>query len=205
MKLRSLLKHFPLRVLLTCVLGIPLLQVSCGNGKPESAPVNETLLIETGNSMSDSLMKKLGGDLKAALSGGEPASAVKFCAQTATPLTKQTSQEFPNATISRVSFQNRNPANKADETDKAVLKKWETLLSEGSSLPAQELVSVNETTTRFYRPIRVQKLCLSCHGALETLDSNLAKMLTNQYPDDKATGYVEGDLRGAFRVEFQGR
>ncbi len=85
--------------------------------------------------MSDALMKKLGGQLKAALSTGEPASAVNICAQIATPLTKQTSQEFPNATISRVSLQNRNSANKADETDKAVLKKWETLLSEGSSLP----------------------------------------------------------------------
>ncbi len=42
------------------------------------------------------------------------------------------------------------------------------------------------------------KVCLSCHG--ETVAPEVEQKLAELYPDDKARGYKEGDIRGAFVV-----
>jgi hypothetical protein len=43
-------------------------------------------------------------------------------------------------------------------------------------------------------------LCLVCHG--ETLAPEIAAQIAAQYPEDQATGFADGDLRGVFWVEF---
>ena len=49
---------------------------------------------------------------------------------------------------------------------------------------------------RFMKAIPTGGLCLACHG--ETLDPAVAEKIAALYPNDKATGYHEGDIRGAF-------
>ena len=44
-------------------------------------------------------------------------------------------------------------------------------------------------------------VCLSCHGPPGSLDPEVTTALKNLYPQDEATGYRMGDLRGAFVVE----
>lgn len=41
-------------------------------------------------------------------------------------------------------------------------------------------------------------LGLSCHG--ESLSTKLEKTLAEHYPNDKATGYKLGDIRGGFSL-----
>ena len=41
-------------------------------------------------------------------------------------------------------------------------------------------------------------LCLQCHG--EAIAPPVAEKISALYPDDKATGFREGDIRGAFVV-----
>ncbi len=53
---------------------------------------------------------------------------------------------------------------------------------------------------RYYRPLKVGKVCLTCHGPVETLDPELRKTLKELYPEDRATGYRAGDLRGVVSV-----
>jgi hypothetical protein len=48
------------------------------------------------------------------------------------------------------------------------------------------------------KAIPAAKICLTCHGT--NLDPALAAEIDSLYPGDKATGYSEGDLRGAFWV-----
>ncbi len=50
-------------------------------------------------------------------------------------------------------------------------------------------------------PIRVSAFCLQCHGDPETLDPEVRAQLATHYPNDAATGFREGDLRGWFWVE----
>ncbi|MBV5321708.1 MAG: DUF3365 domain-containing protein, partial [Sulfuricurvum sp.] len=55
-------------------------------------------------------------------------------------------------------------------------------------------------TIMFYKPIVINnEACLKCHGNVE---GDLAKAITAAYPEDKATGYKMGDLRGMIAIEI---
>ena len=56
---------------------------------------------------------------------------------------------------------------------------------------------------RYVEPIRVQGLCLTCHGA--SLPAPVAARIAELYPEDQAVGFAEGDLRGLFWAEFPAR
>ena len=53
----------------------------------------------------------------------------------------------------------------------------------------------------FLLPISAGGLCLTCHGKADTLDADLARAIEDSYPEDRATGFGVGDLRGYFWVE----
>ena len=48
------------------------------------------------------------------------------------------------------------------------------------------------------KAIPTGKLCTKCHGT--ELKPEVKAKLAEFYPDDKATGFNKGDLRGAFVV-----
>ena len=54
---------------------------------------------------------------------------------------------------------------------------------------------------RFMKAIPPGAVCLKCHGT--DLSPEVTAKMTELYPQDKATGYKEGDLRGAFVVVKQ--
>ena len=65
-----------------------------------------------------------------------------------------------------------------------------------------DTVVVRENEPVFYRPIRIGvDVCLKCHGDAESLAPEVSDRLAELYPDDRATGFAMGDLRGAFVVE----
>ena len=49
-------------------------------------------------------------------------------------------------------------------------------------------------------PIRLKAQCLMCHGPKDQILPDVQAALNQAYPDDQATGFVEGDLRGWFWV-----
>ena len=67
-----------------------------------------------------------------------------------------------------------------------------------SDLPV--VVELENGRHGYAEPIVMQPLCLVCHG--EILQPEIAARIAELYPDDRATGFKEGDLRGAFWVEF---
>ena len=52
----------------------------------------------------------------------------------------------------------------------------------------------------YVEPIILQPMCTTCHG--ESLSEPVATQIAELYPDDAATGFREGDLRGVFWAEF---
>lgn len=52
----------------------------------------------------------------------------------------------------------------------------------------------------YAEPVATQGMCLVCHG--EGLSPEIAARISEAYPEDKATGFREGDVRGVFWVEF---
>jgi len=46
-------------------------------------------------------------------------------------------------------------------------------------------------------------MCMQCHGSEnEQIDNNTLAKINELYPDDKATGYGVGELRGIWVVEM---
>jgi hypothetical protein len=46
----------------------------------------------------------------------------------------------------------------------------------------------------------VAPMCVACHGPADRLDPDVQAILLERYPDDQATGYEPGDLRGVVRA-----
>ena len=51
---------------------------------------------------------------------------------------------------------------------------------------------------RYMKAIPAGELCLTCHG--KELAPDLAAKLRELYPDDQATGFSLGEIRGAFTI-----
>ena len=50
------------------------------------------------------------------------------------------------------------------------------------------------------KALPTQALCLQCHGAQASLSPAVKEKLSALYPQDKATGYSVGQIRGAMTI-----
>ena len=189
-----------IRVFGALALGILVVCTGCEDRGEEVGftPSNQELaeVRETGASVASTLMKNLGGQLKAALQSGGPVSALHVCQQAAEPLTEASSADFEGVIVRRTTLRPRNPKNAPDEIDRAVL---ESLMS---SEEQDILIEWTAEGARYYQPLLIQEICLTCHGDPNTFPPDLAATLADLYPDDQATGYALGDLRGVIRVDI---
>lgn len=147
-------------------------------------------------------VKALGGNLKskleAALKDGAPENAIDICQITAPEINKAVSAEH-GMSVNRVSLKNRNPVSgQANEWQAKVLQDFETRKLNGESPDTLVYSEVVNNEFRFMKAIPTAAVCLNCHGA--QLKTSVKERLAERYPHDKATGYKEGDLRGAFVV-----
>jgi hypothetical protein len=136
-------------------------------------------------------------DLKAALQEGlarGPVEAIGACRVEAPAIAKRLSHD--GVRVGRASQRLRNPANAAPDWVRPILEAYAA--DEADRAP--RTVSIAEDRMGYAEPILVQPLCLTCHG--ESLAPELAARIEALYPEDRATGYELGDLRGVFWVEY---
>jgi hypothetical protein len=50
------------------------------------------------------------------------------------------------------------------------------------------------------RAIRIQEFCLACHGPADSISAAVKQVIAARYPEDRATDYRLGELRGAISV-----
>lgn len=106
--------------------------------------------------------------------------------------------------VGRTSLRVRNPANVPDAWEEKVLRDFEKRKAAGEDparLEYAEIVNQSgKSTFRYMKAIVIPAgaPCLACHG--RELDASVAGKLRERYPNDRATGFREGDLRGAFSV-----
>lgn len=147
------------------------------------------------------------GELKAALqaaisSGGLP-NGVQVCQQQAPLIAQKWSTD--GWQIGRTSLKVRNSGNSADGWEQQILQDYADKLA-GGSTPAQlkhaEVVSSdNGDVFRYMQPIMLDTLCVACHGS--QLAEPVQQQIQQHYPNDLATGYKPGELRGAFTLQKQ--
>ena len=141
---------------------------------------------------------ELKGALTAGLAAGGPAGAIGVCRDQAPSIADARSRSL-GAAVGRTSQRLRNPANAPTEAERAVLDAFARRLSSGEAPGTIEHWETRADGSALYmKPIMVAGPCLACHGT--ELAPAVAAGLDTGYPEDQATGYVEGDLRGAFRV-----
>ena len=83
-----------------------------------------------------------------------------------------------------------------------MLDAYRTQLAQGATL--QPHLEVTEKEIIFYSPIVIQNpMCLLCHGEPgNTMESETFEFIRSRYPEDMATGYQLGDLRGTWKIIF---
>lgn len=181
-------------VFLFSFLGLVL--TSC---QPEThhAPVNADSVHETAAPAVRALASKLMAALSAALTQGGAEEAVRICSIEAEVIAANLPATIPNVNrVTRRSDRPRNPANQADDSDLQAMNIF-------SASDAPEFVVLQDESSDellYFEPIRVASMCLACHGDPAALKPTVRKIIQQTYPDDQATGYSSGDLRGVFRV-----
>ncbi len=143
------------------------------------------------------LLAPLKKELKQALMAGMtdgPLSAISVCKEKAPAIAA--SLAVDGIEIGRTSHRLRNPANSAPDWVYPVLNRY--LGEELDRAPT--VVSLQNNRRGYVEPIIVAPLCLACHG--KTLAPEVATHISEVYPQDEATGFDVGDLRGVYWVEY---
>jgi hypothetical protein len=138
----------------------------------------------------DALMARLKGRMQEVVSSDGYAAAISVCKEDAPRLAREISTEH-NLAIGRTSHRLRNPTNQPPE--------WAEPLVVEKASKATFLISEGRLAALL--PIPTGEMCLSCHGAKEEILNDVLVALNEKYPDDMATGFEAGDVRGWFWVE----
>jgi hypothetical protein len=160
---------------------------------------------ERSRALADQLMSELKAELGQAMGQGGPITAVAVCKSRAPEIAARLSASS-GADVGRTAIRWRNPANAPDDLERAVMQGFEAELSRAVPAAAAppdaifESRSAQGTERRYLRAIVMQPVCLACHGA--TLAPDLATVIAREYPQDAATGFETGQLRGAVTVRW---
>lgn len=142
-------------------------------------------------------------ELGASMQAGGPVAAINTCKIKAPEITDKLNSEG-SIQIKRTSLRLRNPNNVPDHWEQKVLNSFEEQLSSGTPINelvySEKITNENQTRLRMMRAIPMQAICLSCHGDKQTMRKELVSALEQDYPNDLATGFSVGEIRGAFSV-----
>lgn len=152
-------------------------------------------------------IKMLGGALKTELKAHmkkDPTGleALAFCTGSAVSITKEVNTKLPSyAKVRRTALKVRNNTiNNPDTTDMRIMQAYQASIKDHTFAP-KDIKVVNEgNVTRIYKPLVTKGVCLKCHGS--DLNPQISNALKSAYPEDKATGFKEGELRGVIVAEI---
>ncbi len=157
--------------------------------------------VDQSRQMVQAFAGALKGELQAAVKEGGPRHAISVCQLTAPQIARDMSAR-PGWTVGRTSHKLRNPANAPDAWEAAALDDFLARAAAGQNPKGLETAALVEAdggkTYRYMKAIPVQEVCLSCHGS--GIAAEVRERIEALYPDDRATGFAVGDLRGAFTV-----
>lgn len=178
----------------------------CGDGgESQESAVSESAVTEAQIASARQTVQIFGSELKkallAALGEGGAEQAITACRdlapEIASGMVARTGWESR-----RTSLKPRNSENTPDVWEKRILEQFETSRARGedpSSLESYEIVDEEgQQVLRYMKAIPTGKLCLQCHG--NEISPETAARIADLYPADQATGFAEGDIRGAFSL-----
>lgn len=140
--------------------------------------------------------------LMSSIQSGGIGYAIGYCNEEAMRLMDSMSQ-VKDVIIKRTSSKLRNPKDMPDDAEKEALSVLMEMYSKGEGMHPI-LKKLDEKTIAYFHPILIDNpVCLNCHGEPGVnLDSTVQKTIKELYPNDNATGYKMGDLRGMWSIRF---
>lgn len=155
---------------------------------------------------ASNLIQAFSGELKSnlqkAIKEGGLINGIEVCSIKAPEIAAKNSQN--NWQVKRTSLLVRNPLNKPTAAELKVLQAFESGKAGGKAIEELRYYRVEDQGKQrvhhLMKAIPTQALCLACHGA--HLSKDLQDVLRERYPEDQATGFKEGDIRGAFSLIY---
>ena len=168
-------------------------------GAGEQAVSPDALAAEA-RAIAATFAEKLKSELVGAMKVDGPSKAIEVCNVAAPSIAADVSAN--GWSVGRTSLKTRNPKNVPDAWERRSLEEFDAAKSTGADAAKLERFEVVEKngirTFRFMKAIPVAEPCLTCHG--ETIKEPVKARLAELYPEDRATGYKIGDIRGAFTL-----
>lgn len=164
------------------------------------AHANDEALMTEARTVATTLPPKLIVALQEEIKKSGPEGAIPVCKDMAPKMAGEISQQT-GWKIKRVSLKARNDARAIpDPWEKAALEDFDKRAAAGESPMKLEKGEKVGEEYRYVKALPVQALCLNCHGPAETLSPGIKAALGQHYPNDRATGYSEGQIRGVISV-----
>lgn len=164
---------------------------------------DDAMLAEA-RSVATAIPPKLLEVLAEEIAKGGPESAIAVCREKAPAMAKAASEKSGWA-IRRVSLKNRNPKAVPDAWEANVLADFDRRVAAGekaATLEKGEAVTVDgKPMYRYMKALPTQELCVQCHGSMEKISPAVQAKLKELYPDDQATGFSVGAIRGAITIK----
>lgn len=101
--------------------------------------------------------------------------------------------------VGRTSHKVRNPANEPSELLRGPLGYYLEQESKGNKASGN-ITQLPSGEWLYVEPIYTQAVCLACHG--QNIAPEVQAAINEKYPNDQATGFKEGELRGMFWLKL---
>lgn len=170
----------------------------------DKSDAEQSAYLEESRKTAQEFMQTLGGTLKKQLALGGAESAIGVCKEIAPSLASEYSKN--GRVVKRVSLKNRNPEQGVpDAWEQNVLAGFDLAQQQGKPVADMEMATVRDEADgrwfRYMKAIPTQAMCLQCHGQSSDISDGVRALLLKEYPQDKAVGYREGQIRGAISIK----
>ncbi len=175
----------------------------CGNSEEQNtfSPEERQKYQNKGKEIAEATFEAMSQALKANLAKGGVQQATKYCNLAALPLADSLAQ-IHQVIIKRASLKPRNEIDAPDSLEQKILEKYAALHQKAAPMQPT-LTRLDKNKVLFNAPIVMKALCLNCHGTVgKEVNAKDYELVKTLYPEDKAVGYKEGDLRGMWSITF---
>lgn len=167
-----------------------------------SSGVTDDEVIARSKPIAQKFQSDLQLQLRMALKSGGPTQAVEVCSQVAPAIAKAASEES-GAKVSRIALRQRNPGAIIPPELREAYEALAAAPTTGDK-PSVRIVRTGtgaDARIHFLGAIPMKEQpCSVCHGT--KIAPEVAEVLAREYPDDEATGFKPGELRGALDISW---
>lgn len=155
-------------------------------------------LVAEAQAISGQFVGTLLPTLQAAMQTGGPVQGIEVCSVAAPQIAADLSRES-GWDVSRVSLKARNQETAIpDDWETQVLQDFDRRQQAGEPAGQINHAAVVNGELRYMQAQPAGEQCLTCHGT--EISGEVRAALSEHYPQDTATGYLAGQIRGAISL-----